>query len=176
MTPAAAVFLTGTAGIAVFSWRFSIRARRYHGVARFFAFEAVLTLLILNARHWFERPFTAIHLLSWLTLFGSLVPVALGTVLLVREGRPEGQWENTTRLVASGIYGSIRHPLYLSIALFGLGVFLKNVTARTALLALVVTAAVVVTALIEEREMTARFGKEYRDYMKRSKRFIPGIF
>jgi protein-S-isoprenylcysteine O-methyltransferase Ste14 len=176
MTSAVAIFLAGTAGIVVFSWRFSIRARRYHGVARFFAFEGVLTLLILNTRYWFERPFTAIHILSWLFLFGSLVPVALGTLLLVREGRPEGQLENTTRLVTSGLYRSIRHPLYLSIALFGLGAFLKHVTARNALLALVVATAVIVTALIEEGEMTARFGQEYRDYMKRSKRFIPGIF
>ena len=78
--------------------------------------------------------------------------------------------------MTDGIYGRIRHPLYLSIGLVGLGVFLKNVTLQTALLAFLVAAAVTVTALIEEGEMKARFGEAYSEYMKTTKRFIPGIF
>jgi protein-S-isoprenylcysteine O-methyltransferase Ste14 len=168
--------LAGTAVILIFSWRFSIRAKRYHGVARFFAFEGILILFLLNARYWFLQSFTPAHIFSWLLLFASIPPVFLGGILIIRQGRPDGQMENTTRLVTDGIYGRIRHPLYLSIGLVGLGVFLKNVTLQTALLAFLVAAAVTVTALIEEGEMKARFGEAYSEYMKTTKRFIPGIF
>ena len=176
MKPAWIVFILGTAAILIFSWRFSIQARRYHGAARFFAFESILILFILNARFWFQRPFTAAHIFSWLFLLASIPPVVSGTLLLVRQGRPDGQLENTTRLVTTGIYHWIRHPLYLSVGLFGTGVFLKNVTLETSLLAIVVAAAVILTALIEEGEMKARFGESYGAYMKTTKRFIPGVF
>jgi protein-S-isoprenylcysteine O-methyltransferase Ste14 len=176
VSPAWILFIIGTAAILVFSWRFSIRAKRYHGLARFFAFESILVLLILNARHWFREPLTPIHLASWMILIASIPPVAWGTLLLVRQGRPDGQLENTTRLVTSGIYRLIRHPLYLSVGLFGIGVYLKNVTLETSLLAIVLAAAVILTALIEEGEMKARFGESYAAYMKTTKRFIPGVF
>lgn len=176
MKPVWIIFLIGTVAIIVFSWRFSIRARRYHGIARFFAFESILALLLLNGRYWLRQPLSWTQILSWLFLFASIPPVILGTGLLLRVGKPAGQLENTTRLVTSGIYRWIRHPLYLSIGLVGLGVFLKNVTLQTAFLAVFVAAAVNVTALVEEGEMKARFGEVYADYMKTTKRFIPGVF
>ncbi len=122
------VFFVGTAGIAVFSWRFSIRSGRYHGVARFFAFESLLALFLLNRPYWFERPGTALHLLSWLFLFVSLGLAGFGARQLFRRGRPEGQLENTTRLVTTGLFRFIRHPLYASLFYFGLGIWLKSVT------------------------------------------------
>jgi len=176
VSPAWIAFGAGTAAILVFSWRFSIRAKRYHGIARFFAFESILVLLLLNGRYWFRTPFTPTHALSWIFLFASIPPVAWGTLLLVRQGRPDGQLENTTQLVTTGIYRRIRHPLYLSVGLFGIGVFLKDVTLTTSLLAIVIAAAVILTAVIEESEMTARFGESYAAYMKTTKRFIPGVF
>ncbi|MGD0782015.1 MAG: isoprenylcysteine carboxylmethyltransferase family protein [Candidatus Aminicenantales bacterium] len=176
MTPAGIIFLIGTAAIVVFSWRFSIRARRYHGIARFFAFESILALLVLNERYWLSRPFSGNQILSWLFLFASIPPAVLGTGLLIRLGKPDGQLENTTRLVTIGIYRRIRHPLYLSIGLLGFGIFLKNVTLQTAFLAALVVLAVTLTAVVEEREMKARFGRVYEDYMKTTKRFIPWVF
>jgi protein-S-isoprenylcysteine O-methyltransferase Ste14 len=35
--------------------------------------------------------------------------------------------------------------------------------------------AIYITARMEEKEMIARFGKEYQEYMKESKMFIPYI-
>jgi protein-S-isoprenylcysteine O-methyltransferase Ste14 len=44
-----------------------------------------------------------------------------------------------------------------------------------ALLALVSLLALYATAKIEEKEMAARFGAQYEDYMKTTKMFIPGV-
>jgi hypothetical protein len=41
------VFLVFSAGIVLLSWR-SLRDRRSHGFYRFFAFEAILALILLN--------------------------------------------------------------------------------------------------------------------------------
>jgi protein-S-isoprenylcysteine O-methyltransferase Ste14 len=176
MKPGWIIFLIGTAAIILFSWRFSIRARRYHGIARFFAFESILALLLLNGRYWLIRPCSGYQILSWIFLFASIPPAVLGTGLLIRDGKPDGDLENTTRLVTSGIYRHIRHPLYLSVGLLGLGIFLKNVTLETALLAVLVASAVTVTALVEEEEMKVRFGEAYSEYMNNTKRFIPGVY
>lgn len=169
-------FFIGTVGIAAFSWRFSIRAGRYHGVARFFAFESLLALFLLNRPYWFERPGTALHLLSWLFLFVSLGLAGFGARQLFRVGKPEGQIENTTRLVTTGLYRWIRHPLYASLLYLGLGIWLKRVGPETSFLMALDACAVLATALIEEREMRARFGADYEVYGKRTRRFVPFIF
>jgi protein-S-isoprenylcysteine O-methyltransferase Ste14 len=167
------IFAAGSALIIWFSWAVSIRARRYHGIARFFAFESILALFLLNVRVWFHDPWSALHLLSWALLAGSVV-FAIGSIrLYLKLAAPRGQFENSTHLVESGIYRFIRHPMYGSLMLLGLGIFFKRVTAMTSALAFVVVIALFLTALIEEGEMRARFGEEYTAYTRRTKRFIP---
>lgn len=168
--------LAGTAALALFSWHFSIRAERYHGIARFFAFESILVLLLLNAKFWFRDPWSFPHVLSWLFLFGSIPPVVWGAVVLIKTGRPKGQLENTTRLVTSGIYRWIRHPIYASAGALGLGVYFKDVTGTTSALAAVLLLSVVATAVVEEKELRAKFGPEYAAYSETTKRFIPFVF
>jgi len=169
-------FAAGSALIAWFSWAISIRARRFHGIARFFAFEGILALFILNVRFWFDEPLSVLHTLSWVLLISSSI-LAVGSVLTyLKFAAPRAQFENSTRLVVNGIYRFIRHPMYGSLILLGLGIFLKRVTALTSVLAFVVVVALCLTALIEEGEMRARFGEEYIAYRKRTKRFVPFLF
>jgi protein-S-isoprenylcysteine O-methyltransferase Ste14 len=166
----------GSVLIVWFSWRVSIRDKRYHGIARFFAFEGILALFLLNVDFWFRDPAAPLHLLSWALLAGSAVEVAGSIVLYFKRAAPDGSFENSTRLVETGIYRLIRHPMYGSLMLLGLGICLKRATALTSALAAVVVLALVLTALIEEGEMRARFGEAYAAYKKRTKRFIPFLF
>ena len=170
------IMIAGTAVIVVFSWITSLKAGRFHGIARFFAFESLLALFLLNVPYWFRNPLSIRQIFSWIFLIGSIIPAVWGTVLLIGRGNPEGQWENTTRLVTAGIYRRIRHPLYASLLYLGIGIFLKNITPATASLLALDGIAVFLTGVIEEREMKARFGEAYAVYMKSTKRFIPSIF
>ncbi len=170
-----AILICGTIFIVLFSWFLSIRDRRYHGIARFFAFESVLVLLLLNYDMWFVKPFSLHQIMSWILLIGSVYPVIAGYILLKRKGKPGRNFETTSLLVKSGIYSLIRHPLYLSIFLFGTGVVMKDPGKLQLILGFVNLIAVYVTARIEEGEMIKRFGAEYRDYMKETKMFIPYI-
>jgi len=161
--------------------RRSLPHPRTHGFPRFFAFEAVLALLVLNVPHWFRQPFAAPQLASWVFLCMSGLFVVWGFVLLRRLGgfRPSAEvapdygWEKTGRLVTAGVYRYIRHPMYSSVLFLAWGALLKRVTPGTLALGAVATAAVVLTAKTEEAENVKRFGSEYLEYMKRTRRFVP---
>jgi protein-S-isoprenylcysteine O-methyltransferase Ste14 len=172
-TIAIIMFIIGTLSIIYYSWWLSIKDRRYHGITRFFAFESLLLMILLNIRFWFHDPFCLRQLFSWLLLIASLFPAVQGYYLLRTAGRPEGTFENTSNLVKAGLYKYIRHPLYCSLMLLGFGAFLKNPTSTTAILVAVNTVALIGTAKIEEQEMLRKFGNEYAAYMKETKMFLP---
>ena len=169
------VLTTGTVFIVLFSWFLSIKYRRYHGIARFFALESVFILVLLNFKVWFIKPFSMVQILSWILLIFSAYIAVAGYLLLKRKGKPDTNFENTSILVKSGIYEYIRHPLYLSILLLGTGVMLKEPGQYQIVLAVINMIAIFLTARIEEMEMIKKFGNEYRSYMKESKMFIPFI-
>jgi protein-S-isoprenylcysteine O-methyltransferase Ste14 len=80
------------------------------------------------------------------------------------------------QLIKHGIYRSIRHPLYASIWLFGLGqgLLLQNWLAGWSAF---VTFAILyfVRTPREEHMMCEFFGQEYRDYMRQTGRLFPRI-
>jgi protein-S-isoprenylcysteine O-methyltransferase Ste14 len=167
--------VSGTLFIILFSWFLSIKYKRYHGIARFFAFESVFILVLLNYKNWFVNPFSLLQIISWILLIFSAYVVIIGYLQLKRKGKPDTNFENTSVLVKSGIYGYIRHPLYLSIFVLGTGVVFKDPGKIQLILGGINLIAIYFTALIEEMEMTKKFGDEYRQYMKESKMFIPFI-
>ena len=75
------------------------------------------------------------------------------------------------RMVDSGIYGVIRHPLYAAgILVFS---FAPVLTRNYLTVSVLADLYFIYGALIEERRLIKRFGQAYRDYMKRVPRFIP---
>ena len=155
---------------------FTLKRPHPYRFSRFMAFESLLSLIFLNAASWFVEPFSFIQILSWLSLIGSLILAILGFSTLKMKGKPEGGFEDTTELIISGIYRHIRHPLYASLLLFGMGAFLKAPSALGIVLVGILVLGVLLTARIEERHNLERFGEEYLEYSKHTKRFIPFIF
>jgi protein-S-isoprenylcysteine O-methyltransferase Ste14 len=161
---------------------FFLYSRRYltdpgaHGFYRFFGWEMTLFLVVINLPVWFKDPLSPFQVASWLLLLACILLAGFGFLQLSHFGKARGSFENTTRLVEEGLYKFIRHPLYSSLIVGSWGVALKNPD----LLSLVAAAAATVfynlTARVEEEEMLAKFGAVYRDYMKRTKRFIPFVF
>ncbi len=79
-------------------------------------------------------------------------------------------------LVKSGIYKRVRHPAYLgAILLFtGIPVMLSSLLGFLVMLLLVPY--LLHRINLEESMMIERFGKEYEDYMRSSKRLVPLVF
>jgi len=178
------LFLLVTVVLVIIS-RHSIFKPRSHGFFRFFAWEFIAALLFVNLRAWFVEPFSWHQIISWVLLCASLVPLAFGVPVLVERGRAakkrEGEpqllaFEKTTKLVSTGIYGLIRHPMYSSLLLLAWGIFLKSIAWTTAGLTVLATFSLFFTAKADEAECLRFFGDEYRAYMKRTKRFLPFLF
>ena len=175
-------FFFGTIALVVIS-RKSLRRVRSHGFYRFFAWELLLGMLLLNAPDWFHDPLAWHQLVSWVLLVASLVLVILGVRLLREIGRQDAGrsdssllgLEKTSRLVTVGLYRYIRHPMYSSLLFLGWGMFFKSPSWLDLGLALLCTFFLTATARVEERENVDYFGDEYTAYMKRSRMFIPFI-
>jgi len=169
------ILIAGTILLIYFSWIASIRGKRYHGIYRFFAFESIFLIVLLNYPVWFRNVLSVNQMISWILLLASLIFAVWGFVLLYRMGKPEGHMERTTKLVTTGLYGYIRHPLYLSLILGGFGVMAKDPGYIQILLAIINFISLIFTARVEEKEMIIKFGDEYREYMKKTKMFFPFI-
>jgi protein-S-isoprenylcysteine O-methyltransferase Ste14 len=176
----AAVFLLGTASLAVVSRR-SLAQPRSHGFPRFFGFTALLGLVVVNSRWWFHRPLAPRQLASWMLLASSAGLAAHSFAVLRRAGRPGEQrsseptlaFERTTVLVDGGAYRLIRHPLYSSLLLLASGALLKRVSWLSLGLAVAAGGCFVATAVYEEPENLRTFGDEYAAYQRRTHLFVP---
>jgi len=174
------IFVASSVAFALLSRR-CLRSPRSHGFYRFFAFELLLALVLLNVPGWFYDLLSIRQVVSSSLLAVSLVLAIEGYRLLREIGRPLGDaargtnlsFENTTTLVRVGVYRFIRHPMYTSLMVLGWGVFLKHPSAVGVSLTLGASGFLVATSVAEERENLARFGAAYAAYMESTRRFVP---
>jgi len=113
----------------------------------------------------------ALGLLGFIPAFG--LPLWASKVNAFLSSRVRIQADRGHAVVAVGPYRYIRHPMYCSLLLLGVGAFLKNPSFPGLLILLVLGGFVYVTGRIEEAENVAKFGEEYLAYMDKTKMFIP---
>lgn len=155
-----------------------------HGFYRFFAWEFMLALFLLNVSHWYENPVSAFQLVSWLLLAISVCFVSYGLYLLKVIGKPTQArqdkdlypFERTSSLVTVGIYKYIRHPLYSSLFFLTWGIFFKDPSWVGLLLSVAASVFLYQAGKHEEVECLAYFGDDYCHYMQGTKRFVPFLF
>jgi protein-S-isoprenylcysteine O-methyltransferase Ste14 len=119
------------------------------------AFSTAATVLALQA--------CAVALMAWARLtFGlrSFHPTAAPT---------------SGGLVTNGPYRWIRHPIYTSVCLFAWACVVGHASWAAAGMAAVVTAGAVARVMAEEAELPGLY-PEYREYSRRTKRMVPGVF
>ena len=154
---------------------------RCHGFYRFFAIEALLALACINL----AKPpqlFGVLGIASGVFASGSAILV-LSALAHLRRARhsartacPENfAFENTSELITDGLYQYIRHPMYSSLLLLGIGLSLQKPDLWSGLLLALVILFCWLTARTEEVENFAFFGAEYRAYQKRSHMLIPYV-
>ena len=130
----------------------------------------LFSLLILLT----PRGARAVH---WDSLSTVLVLVGtIASVLVVIElGRSLSVMPEARKLVTNGLYGHIRHPLYLAEEIVILGIFLQF-RSWQGLLILVVHFYLQIRRMgFEERILGNSFPK-YAEYKERTKRLLPGVY
>src|ERR1035437_2601530 len=173
--------LTAASVVLAFVSRASLRAPGSHGFYRFFAWELMLVLVVLNADGWFGAPLTADQIVGGILMNISLLLVVIGYLSLrqfgkqdeTRDDAPLLRFEKTTVLVTHGIYRYIRHPMYSSLIFLCWGLFFSHLSWLSGIIALTASVFLVITALAEESENIRYFGAPYRKYMKLTKLFVP---
>ena len=177
------VFTVGSIILIIISWA-PLHHADLHGFYRFFAWEAILALIVINAPQWFSHWLAWYQIISWILLIACIVPLVFGVQSLRTRGKPNKEerpdasllaFERTTKLVTSGIYKYIRHPLYSSLLFLAWGAFFKAPTETGITLALLATLFLNATAKADEAECIQTFGSDYQEYMKQSKMFIPFV-
>ncbi|AXS79618.1 isoprenylcysteine carboxylmethyltransferase family protein [Dechloromonas sp. HYN0024] len=174
------------AGTATLAWlsRKPLSRLGSHGFYRFFAWEAILGLLVLN-RQFLDRELTTLNLqVASLLLLISIGLALTGLLTLYRQGHPDRQrddpsfyaFEKTTQLVSTGIFGYIRHPMYSSLLALAWGTYLLDPGLTGSILVGAATLFLWLTARTDEKECLAYFGPVYAEYAQRTKRFIPFLF
>jgi protein-S-isoprenylcysteine O-methyltransferase Ste14 len=106
-----------------------------------------------------------------LTMIGNIAAVAA----LYQLGRSFSIMAETRRLVITGPYRFVRHPLYLAEEIAMVGVFMQFASVWTALL-LVVQIAFQLRRMHNEELVLAASFPEYDAYRRSTARLIPGIY
>jgi protein-S-isoprenylcysteine O-methyltransferase Ste14 len=151
----------------------------WYAVVRAIGSLSLIAFLVLYAINPPWLGVLIVPLPDWLRWTG----VALGGVSFVLYGwsqatlgkawSPHLQMREEHRLVTTGPYARIRHPIYLALIGFLTGIAL--VTANWFFIALLVVSIVVLALRIpkEEQMMVEDFGEEYKAYMQGTGRLLP---
>jgi protein-S-isoprenylcysteine O-methyltransferase Ste14 len=153
---------------------------------RTFAFRVVAFLVMLAVLVLYALDVQWISVLSapfpgWIRWGGFVLGLATlafwtwSQSALGKEWSPQLQLRKEHRLVTTGPYARIRHPIYT--ATMSIGIAFALVTANRLLVFLAVIPLVLLPSRVprEEEMMLAEFGETYRAYMQRTGRFFPKL-
>ena len=84
-----------------------------------------------------------------------------------------GETRETPGVVSKGIFGVVRHPIYLGSILFYLALLLLSISISAAIVWLIIIGFYHYLALYEEKLLVKKFGTEYTEYMKKVPMWLP---
>jgi len=113
-----------------------------------------------------------LYLASLLLLLAGIIFSICALIFL---GRSISLLPEARRLVTSGPYALVRHPLYLGEMVAIAGIALQHLSAWALLLLILIWALQLQRMKYEERVLLQSF-PEYADYMARTARLVPGVY
>ncbi|MHC4502086.1 MAG: methyltransferase family protein [Planctomycetota bacterium] len=139
-----------------------------------FLYGSVLRIQTLNRNPgtaWLTHFVFPVLTLRWL---GPALVVAGLAIFMVGAGQIYWSKIRRSGLVTKGLYRFVRHPQYISLTLFGVGILLAWGRAITFIAFFVMMFVYYYLAKSEERRCLALFGEEYERYRERTSFILPG--
>lgn len=133
-----------------------------------------ITLTRLYPLPWLQGPFAdVLFAAGGLAILAAIALYISAIGAMRRAATPIHPGSTPLHLVTSGAFGLTRNPIYLANTLVVIGIGLLAGSLWFFLLALLAAFATQKLAIDpEEHRLQARFGKKYRDYAKRVRRWI----
>jgi protein-S-isoprenylcysteine O-methyltransferase Ste14 len=163
------------------------RTRRSQGSLNDRGTQILIWVVIVGsffAAGWLELPRTDIHVNHDALRTAGLILIIIGLIVRVVAIATLGKAfsanvaiRKTQSVQRSGLYRFVRHPSYLGMELIFLaaGIHAHN-WISLAILLIFPTAAVLYRIRVEEEALLGAFGHDYADYIKTTKRLIPGVY
>jgi protein-S-isoprenylcysteine O-methyltransferase Ste14 len=130
------------------------------------------TSTLINVKgEFFPAPRLAFVFLFLAALFALWGRFALGSNWSFRPEIKRGH-----KLVTTGPYAFVRHPMYTGLSFMGIGLAMISGSIIAYLSALAMITVLALRIGIEERLLEKQFGDEYRQYQLKTKRLIPFLF
>lgn len=148
-------------------------------------FLLVLRVFLVGVLVWLINPawmsWAALALPEWLRWVGAgVVGIALALLIWAHQtlsvsfsGNLEIREQH--KLVTTGPYQWIRHPIYTAVGLWSLGLALITANWFVAFLPIAFAVFFWLRVPLEEKMMLEAFGNEYREYIGRTARFLPSL-
>ena len=126
-------------------------------------------------------------LLGSTTFLNDIVPlfarIPVGALLLLLAGYLAtvsmrivfGETRETPHVIRKSVFSVVRHPMYLSEVLLYLGLLFVSLSMAAGAIMLIAVAFLHVISRHEERQLVARFGDAYRQYLRDVPMWIPRI-
>lgn len=87
-----------------------------------------------------------------------------------------GEEREKPNVIRKGVFGVIRHPVYMSEILLYLGFLILSISLAAAAMWIIAIVFLHYISRYEERLLLARFGKEYEQYMREVPMWIPRLW
>ena len=111
------------------------------------------------------------HVPVYIRLSASIVLLGIGAYLVQQSHRLVIEVDKP-QLVDWGVYSVTRHPMYLGLMLFELGIVTTTLSIPAFLVWLFLFIAYNQFAIFEEKSLVDVLGEEYRGYMRKVKRWV----
>lgn len=150
----------------------SIREQENHEIAMSVATSLFFTNLLLNA--YIDPLVPEILIFQYIGMmimwFAFFIYISQFFIML-RLGKGEKDWEDTTVLITSGWFKVMRHPMYFACIICNLSLFFTKITWLNLIFPPISIFLCIISALLDEEINLKKFGNEYSEYMKKVKRF-----
>lgn len=141
-----------------------------------------VTLLVFGLFGWFlfQPPLLVLVLIQFIggILYVSAIVITIISLISLRfQGKPESGFEDTTTLIERGIFRIVRHPLYLGLIFWSIGLVLVIQSIPALILGIVAIVCLWLAAKKEDRYNVIKWGASYSNYMGRVPmfNFISGL-
>ena len=142
-----------------------------------------LILAILFGVTWVVDTFVLKHTTTLNHSMPNAIRIPVGIVLLVVSGYLAGtglsivfgEKRDTPGVIRKSVFGVVRHPIYLSEILLYLGLLMLSLSLAATFVWVIAILFLHYISRYEERLLLARFGEEYKRYMREVPMWIPRL-